>query len=110
MTEKKQGLKDVLNIRVDEALAREVERIAQVQGTSASEIARQLIRHGVEVERQAQASLLALPYEWDTSKMRGRVVIDAKWVPYTRREVLEADSLDLDEIDERTVWFEGDTP
>jgi len=33
MTEKKQGLKDVLNIRVDEALSREIERIAQVEGS-----------------------------------------------------------------------------
>lgn len=110
MTEKKPGLKDVLNIRVDEPLAREVERIAQVQGTSASEIARQLIRHGVEVERQAQASLLALPYEWDTSKMRGRVVIEAKWVPYTRREVFEMDNLDPDDIDDRAIWVEGERP
>lgn len=106
MTEKKQGFKDVLNIRVDEALSREVERIAQVQGTSASEVARQLIRHGVEVERQAQASMLALPYQWDTSKMRGRVVIDAKWEPYTRREVLDMDYPDLDELEERALWFE----
>ncbi len=34
MTEKKQGLKDVLNIRVDEALSREIERIAQVEELS----------------------------------------------------------------------------
>ena len=76
--EKKQPLSDVLNIRVDEDLAREIERIAEWQGTSASEVARQLIRHGVEVERQAQASTLRLPYRWDLTKMRGRVVIEAK--------------------------------
>jgi predicted transcriptional regulator len=110
MTDKKQALSDVLNIRVDEALAREIERIAQVQGTSGSEVTRQLIRHGVEVERQAQASMLSLPYEWDVSKMRGRITIEAKWVPYTRREIFEAENFDPEEIEERAIWFEGDRP
>jgi hypothetical protein len=88
MTEK-QPMKDVLNIRVDEALGAEVERIAELQGTSASEAARHLIRRGVEVERQVEASKLRLPYEWDISKMPGRVVIEAKWQPYTRRQIAE---------------------
>jgi hypothetical protein len=108
--EKKQALSDVLNVRVDEDLAREVERIAQWQGTSASEVARQLIRHGVEVERQSQASMLRLPYSWDLTKMRGRVVIDAKWVPYTRREVWEMDFPDVEELEQESIWFQGDTP
>ena len=65
MTEKKQGLKDVLNLRVDEALSREVDRIAKVEGLSASEAARKLIGYGVEVQRQVEASYLRLPYSLD---------------------------------------------
>src|SRR6516162_2281625 len=102
MTEKKTQLRGVLNLRVDEALSREIERIAAEHGTSASEMARQLIRHGVEVERQVQASKLRLPYDWDMQKMRGRVVIQAEWKAYTRREVLEMD-YGPDEMDD---WVE----
>jgi hypothetical protein len=91
MTEKKQQLSGVLNLRVDDALSGEIDRIAGVHGTSASEVARQLIRHGVEVERQVQASLLRVPYDWDTKKMPGRIVIEAKWSPYTRGELLRMD-------------------
>jgi hypothetical protein len=39
--------------------------------------------------------------------MRGRIVIDAKWEPYTRREVLDMDYPDVDELEERSLWFEG---
>ncbi len=99
MTEKKQQLSDVLNLRVDAALAREIERIAALQGTSASEVARNLVRHGVEVERQVQASMLRLPYDWDTAKMPGRIRIEAKWEPYTRRELMEAEFGPADEED-----------
>ena len=71
MTEKKQALKDVLNIRVDEALSREIDRIAKVEGLSASEAARKLLGHGVEVQRQVEASYLKLPYTLD--RENGRV-------------------------------------
>jgi hypothetical protein len=89
MTEKKQGLKDVLNIRVDEALSREIERIAGVEGLSASEAARKLLGYGVEVQRQVEASYLRLPYTLDREQTWGRVVIDAAWKPYTPRERYE---------------------
>lgn len=89
MTEKKQGLKDVLNIRVDEALSREIERIAQVEGVSASEVARKLLGHGVQVQRQVEASYLQLPYTLDREATEGRVVIEAAWKPYTQRELWE---------------------
>jgi Ribbon-helix-helix protein, copG family len=110
MTDKKQALSDVLNVRVDEPLAREVARIAERQGVAVSEVARQLIRHGVEVERQAEASLLKLPYAWDISKMRGRIVIEANWEPYTRAEVWDMENPDPDAWAEKMPWFEGDTP
>jgi len=89
MTEKKQALKDVLNIRVDEALSREIDRIAQGEGLSASEAARKLLGHGVEVQRQVEASYLRLPYTLDRESTEGRVVIDAAWKPYTQRELWE---------------------
>jgi hypothetical protein len=89
MTEKKQGLKDVLNIRVDEALSREVDRIAKVEGLSASEAARKLIGYGVEVQRQVEASYLRLPYSLDRETTDGRIVIEAAWKRYTPRELWE---------------------
>lgn len=89
MTEKKQALKDVLNIRVDEALSREIDRIAQVEGLSASEAARKLLGHGVEVQRQVEASYLKLPYTLDRETTEGRVVIEAAWKPYSQRELRE---------------------
>ena len=36
--------------------------------------------------------MLRLPYDWDTEKMPGRVVIDAKWQPYTKRELLDMET------------------
>lgn len=89
MTEKKQALKDVLNIRVDEALSREIDRIAQVEGLTASEAARKLLGHGVEVQRQVEASYLQLPYTLDREQTEGRIVIEAAWRPWTRRELWE---------------------
>ena len=89
MTEKKQALKDVLNMRVDEALSREIDRIAQVEGLPASEAARKLLGHGVEVQRQVEASFLKLPYSLDRETTEGRIVIEAAWKPYSRRELWE---------------------
>src|SRR4051812_3955146 len=92
MTEKKQQLSGVLNLRIDDALAREVDRIAAVEGTSASEAARKLLGYGVEVQRQIEASYLRLPYSLDRENTEGRDVIEAEWRPYTRRELWERES------------------
>jgi hypothetical protein len=89
MTEKKQTLRGVLNLRVDEALSREVDRIAAVEGLSGSEAARKLLGYGVEVQRQVEASYLRLPYTLDRQKTEGRVVVEAAWKPYSRRELWE---------------------
>ena len=102
MTEKKpekKPLNDVLNIRIDEALAREVDRIAKVEGKSASEVARQLMEFGVRAQRQIEASYLQLPYTLDPGSTRGRVVIDAAWRPYSMRELLEIERDDEEEMD-----------
>lgn len=104
MTEKKQALKDVLNIRVDEALSREIERIATVEGLSASEAARKLLGHGVEVQRQVEASYLRLPYTLDRETTQGRVVIDAAWKPYTARELWEREQELEEMIDEERAY------
>jgi hypothetical protein len=92
MAEKKQPLSGVLNLRVDDALSREVDRIAAVEGTSASEAARKLIGLGVEVQRQVEASYLRLPYTLDRGKTEGRVVIEAAWKPYSPRELWEIEN------------------
>lgn len=89
MAEKKKSLSGVLNLRVDEALSREIDRIAGTEGVSASEAARKLIGYGVEVQRQVEASYLRLPYTLDREQTAGRVVIEAEWRPYTSRELWE---------------------
>lgn len=99
MAEKKQ-FKDVLNLRVDEALSREIDRIAKVEGTSASEAARKLLGYGVEVQRQVEASYLRLPYTLDREKAEGRVVVEAAWKRYTPRELWELESERQQFIDE----------
>ena len=96
MTEKKKSLSGVLNLRVDEALSREIDRIASTEGVSASEAARQLIGYGVEVQRQVEASFLRLPYTLDQNDTPGRVMIEAAWKPYTRREIFEMRSAEED--------------
>jgi hypothetical protein len=89
MAQRKQGLSGVLNLRVDEALSKEIDRIAAVEDLSASEAARKLLGYGVEVQRQVEASFLQLPYSLDRENTEGRIVIDAAWRPYTRRELWE---------------------
>jgi hypothetical protein len=100
MTPKKQSLSGVLNLRVDDALSREIDRIAAVEGISASEAARKLLGHGVEVQRQVEASYLRLPYSLDREKTSGRIVIEAAWKPYSRRELWEQEREQEAAIDE----------
>jgi hypothetical protein len=89
MTDKKKSLSGVLNLRVEDALSKEIDRIAGVEGVSASEAARQLIGYGVEVQRQVESSYLRLPYTLDRANTPGRVVIEASWKAYTQRELWE---------------------
>jgi hypothetical protein len=86
---RKQALSGVLNLRVDDALSQEIDRIAAVEGLSASEAARKLLGYGVEVQRQIEASYLRLPYSLDREKTEGRIVIEAGWRPYSTRELWE---------------------
>jgi predicted transcriptional regulator len=103
MTEKK-SLSGVLNLRVDDALSREVDRIAKVEETSASEAARKLIGFGVEVQRQIEASYLRLPYTLDRETTAGRVVVTAEWKAYTQYELWQREDEEralLDEYEQR---------
>ncbi len=106
MTEKKQSLSGVLNIRVDDALSREVDRISKVEGISASEAARKLIGFGVEVQRQVEASYLRLPYSLDRETTGGRVKIDAAWKPWTQRELMDMEWAARDALDEAEQYGE----
>jgi hypothetical protein len=89
MADREKSLSGVLNLRVDEALSREIDRIAATEGISASEAARKLIGYGVEVQRQVESSYLRLPYTLDRETTPGRVVIEAAWKAYTPRELWE---------------------
>jgi predicted transcriptional regulator len=57
-------LREVLNLRLDEPLAREIERIAQAEDRSESEVARTLLSYGVEVVRRLEADAFAQPFAW----------------------------------------------
>ena len=52
-------LREVLNLRLDAPLAKEIRRLAQGQGRSESEVARTLLGYGAEVERRLEAQRLA---------------------------------------------------
>ncbi len=56
MTRSGKPLSNVLNLRIGTALGVEISRIANLQGKSRSEVARQLLVHGVEVRRQLEIS------------------------------------------------------
>lgn len=76
MTEKKT---DVLNLRLDAALAREIERIAAWRGKTESEVARELLHYGIRVERDLEAAELRRRYDARTlDRTSDHVEIDIK--------------------------------
>jgi len=88
VTTRKETLSDVLNLRIDDQLAAEIDRIAKLRGEKASEVARRLLGFGAEVERRLQAQRLMQHYSGEYSdEIAGRVVISAEFVPYTWEEV-----------------------
>jgi predicted transcriptional regulator len=82
-------LREVLNVRLDDPLAREIQRLAAAQGVSESEIARKLLAHGAEVERRLEAQRLMDHYTSQDEQPAGRVRIDAEFIPYTWEEARE---------------------
>ena len=67
--------REILNVRLDEPLARELGRIAAVQGISESEVARTLLGYGIEVIRRLEAGRYSDPFEW----ARKREDPDERW-------------------------------
>jgi hypothetical protein len=56
---------EVLNLRIDEAMGKEIKRIATQQGTPESEAARSLLEWGIEAHRAKEVAVLQLPYDTD---------------------------------------------
>jgi hypothetical protein len=87
-------LKEVLNVRLDEPLARELRRLAATRGVSESQVARLLLGYGIEVSRRLEATRLSQPWAWEKPKSDdpfdltpGIVEIEAKWRPMTDEEL-----------------------
>jgi hypothetical protein len=70
---------EVLNLRIDEPLNREIERIAAQRGQSASDTARMLLGWGVRAHRAMEARLLMRPYDYEEPTFPQRMVIDVHW-------------------------------
>lgn len=91
MTERKT---DVLNLRVDPGLVREIERIAEWRGKTMSEVARELLAFGVTVERQLEADELRRPYA--SGSLRDsesvEIQIDAKLNVLSYRELADREA------------------
>src|SRR5215218_700915 len=80
--------REVLNLRLGEGLASEIDRIAERRGKSASEVARELLEHGVTVERQLEAQELRRHYASGLlDRNEGVVEVSARFRPYTRLEL-----------------------
>ena len=87
-------LREVLNVRLDEPLAREVRRIAGSRGMTESEVARSLLGYGIEVSRRIEAQQLAQPFVWEEESSGENwperpqmLVIDVSWREMTDEEL-----------------------
>jgi len=70
---------DVLNLRIEPALAREIKRIAEKRGASESDTARLLLTWGVEAHRAMEAKELLRRYDAEPVNENLRMVIDVRW-------------------------------
>jgi hypothetical protein len=87
-------LREVLNVRLDAPLARELRRIAASRGKSESEVARWLLGYGIEVSRRLEAQEMSQPYAWEIdpehdaeSNVPHMVEIEARTRPMTPEEI-----------------------
>lgn len=79
-------LREVLNVRLDVSLAKEIRRIATVEGETESEVARRLLSYGAEVARRLEADELKRHYSaWEPPAKSA--VIEAHWRRYTQEEL-----------------------
>ena len=75
----------VLNLRIDEAMSKEIDRIAAQRDQPASEAARMLLEWGIEAHRAREVAMLQLrydveqPYDRHGDPLILRVV--AQWEP-----------------------------
>jgi predicted transcriptional regulator len=81
-------LREVLNVRLDEPLSREIRRIATARKTTESQVARELLGYGAEVARKLEASELIKHYAAKDDRPH-RMVIEARYEPYTDAELDE---------------------
>ena len=76
---------EVLNLRIDEAMSKEIKRIGTQAGEADSETARKLIEWGIEAHRAREAAMLQLRYDQTTAYDRyGEPMVlqvIAQWVP-----------------------------
>lgn len=92
MTERKT---DVLNLRLDPSQAKEIERIAEWRGKTASEVARDLLQYGISVERDLEAQELKQPYlhgPLNRSADNARLTISASIRFLSPREMAEIEA------------------
>lgn len=82
-------LREVLNVRLDESLARELRRIATARRATESEVARTLLSYGAEVQRRLEAHELMRHHAAGADDRPGRVVIEARWEPLSDEELDE---------------------
>jgi hypothetical protein len=70
---------EVLNLRIDKALADEVARIASRREASESEVARMLLGWGVEAHRAMEAKELLRPYDAELPDGPLRMRVTVEW-------------------------------
>ena len=70
---------EVLNLRIDAPLSREIKRIAAQREKSESDVARMLLGWGVEAHRNMEAKELLRPYDLEPPERPVRMVIDVRW-------------------------------
>jgi hypothetical protein len=108
-------LREVLNVRLDEPLAREIARIAGGQRRSESDVARTLLGYGIEVLRRLEAERLGQPFEWQQEmpdpedQWPTTVEITARRRPMTDEEVDRAGLREFVGGYRDDVEFEGST-
>ena len=85
---RKKPLRDVLNLRLDDDLSHEIERIAGVLGATDSEAARHLLQYGITVQRLLEADDLKRHYTTKPTAHERYAAIEAKWQWYQDDEEL----------------------
>jgi hypothetical protein len=77
---------EVLNLRIDEAMSKEIKRIAKQLDQPESETARSLMAWGIEAHRAREVALLQLPYDVENPVDRHGdplvLRVTARWEPW----------------------------